>query len=381
MTSRKHFWNNIFAVAYKEASVVRHDRAFVATVFAQPLMIFMLFGFALSNKPANVPWALLDRDHSPASRRVLQDVQATHYFLEPQLVSSYREGHALLKTGHALALVVIPSGFRRSRERGHAQLQILLDGSDPLSAARVGAYIAMVVRATSAGEIAPATHFADSVIEASGPIDVRQQFWFNGTLRDRNFFLAVFAGMLLTNICLSSMSLGLVAERESGTYEHMLAQPTRPIEIILGKLLPYVAISYGMLVFATCLPGVVFGFWPNGSLFALALVTLPFVLASLGVGVLVSTYAETSAQAVFLTVFFILPSFVLSGSMLPYQLMPHGVREIGALFPLRWYQIALRGIFERGAGVAEIAVPLLVLTAMFAAILIVTGRRMPSRLG
>src|SRR5262249_56386635 len=102
----------------------------------------------------------------------------------------------------------------------------------------------------------------------------------------------------------------------------------------------------------------------------LIVVTLPFVLASLGIGVFVSTLARTSAQSVFITVFFILPSFVLSGVMFPYQLMPHGVREIGGLFPLRWYQIALRRIIERGAGIAEVAAPLLVMFGLFALILI-----------
>ena len=161
----------------------------------------------------------------------------------------------------------------------------------------------------------------------------------------------------------------------------MLALPTTPIEIVLGKLVPYVAISYGVLLFATIATGLVFGIWPQGSWLALLLVTLPFVLGSLTVGVFVSALAHTSAQAVFISVFFILPSFVLSGVMFPYQFMPHGVREIGAIFPLRWYQIASRRIIERGAGLADVAVPALVLTTMFAVILAAVAWRMKPRLG
>ena len=117
-----------------------------------------------------------------------------------------------------------------------------------------------------------------------------------------------------------------------------------------------------------------------GSWTALLLVTLPFVLSSLAIGVFVSTLAKTSGQAVFISVFFIMPSFVLSGSMFPYQLMPPGVREVGYLLPLRWYQIALRRVIERGAGLADVALPMLALFGLFAALLLLIRWRMQPRL-
>ncbi len=379
--ARQRFWSNVAAVAYKEASVIRHDRALLATVFAQPVMMLLLFGLALSNKPANVPWAVLDQSHSALSRRFIQEVQATGYFLDPHPVASYAGGRARLQRGAALAFLVIPQSFRRDVERGQPRVQLLLDGSDPLSAARVGSYVGQVASAFEARASAPDSHYPDAHVRSVGLIDVRQRFWFNATLRDRDFFLSALAGMLLTNLCLSATSLGLVAERETGTYEQMLALPTRPIEIVLGKLVPYVAISYGVLLLALLGAGFGFGIWPRGSWLTLCLVTLPFVLASLAIGVFVSTLAHTSAQAVFITVFFILPSFVLSGSLLPDQFMPHGVREIGALFPLRWYQIALRRIVARGGGLDDVAVPGLALLALFGVILAAIRWRMKPRLG
>src|SRR5262249_53044592 len=201
------------------------------------------------------------------------------------------------------------------------------------------------------------------------------------TLRDRDFFLAALAGILLTNVGLSATSLGLGGERGNGTNEQMLALPTTPIEIVLGKLVPFVAISYGVLLFGILGSGLVFGIWPLGSWLTLFVVTFPFVLASLAIGVFVSTLARTSAQAVFITVFFILPSFVLSGAMYPYQFMPHGVREVGGLFPFRWYQIILRRIIERGAGFLDVALPVLVLMVLFGVLLLAIGWRMRPRLG
>jgi ABC-2 type transport system permease protein len=379
--TRRSFWSNVAAVAYKEASVIRHDKALLATVFAQPVMMFLLFGMALSNKPANVKWLVLDRSHSAVSRRFVQDVQMTGYFKPPQSVWSYEEGRRQLKDADALAFVVIPKSFRRDIERGRPRVQLLVDGSDPLSAARVAAYIGQVAAAFATRPVTMAARTAGGAENLPMPVDLRQRFWFNPTLLDRNFFLAALAGMLLTNLCLSATSLGLVAERESGTYEQMLALPTTPLEIVLGKLVPFVGLSYSVFGLATLAAGLFFGAWPQGSWLALVVVTLPFVLASLAIGVFVSTLAHTSAQAVFITVFFIMPSFVLSGSMFPYQLMPHGVREVGALFPLRWYQIALRRIIERGAGLTEVMGPILALVILFGVILAGIRWRMKPRLG
>ena len=374
-------WSNITAIAYREASTLRHDKGFLPIVSVQPLMLLLLFGFVLSNKPANVPWAVLDQSQTAVSRKIVQEVQATGYFLVPRKVASYEAGRDLLKEGKALALLVIPSGLRRDLERGQPQVQLLLDGSDPLSAARVGAYISQVAAAFEIETLSPRTRAADDRVRLPGAIDIRQRFWFNPALRDRAFFLAAMAGMLLTNFCLSVTSLGLVGERENGTYEQMLSLPTTVIEIVLGKLLPYVIIAYGLLLFSVVARGIVFGLWPKGSWLALFVATLPFVLASLAVGVFVSTLAHSSAQAVFIGVFFIMPSMVLSGVMLPYQLMPRGVREVGGIFPLRWYQITLRRIIERGAGLAEVAGPMLILLALFAALLVAIRWRMKPRLG
>jgi ABC-2 type transport system permease protein len=369
---RSRFLANVLAVAYRETVALRHDQAFLGAVLVQPVMMLLLFGFALSNQPAHVPWVVLDQDRSAASRGFVEAVQQTGYFLAARPVTSYQAGIEQLRGGDAVAFVIIPADFRRDIERGRPQVQVLLDGTDPISAARVGGIISQV------GAAYQVRGDAEPVPPA---VEVRQRFRFNPTLRDREFFLAALAGMLLTNVCLSATSLGIVGERESGTYEHMLSQPTTALEIVFGKLAPYVGISYVVLLLAVAAAGLAFGIWPRGSWAALLLVTLPFVLASLAIGVFVSTLASTSAQAVFISVFFILPSFVLSGSMFPYQLMPPGIREIGFVLPLRWYQISLRRIIERGAGLADVAVPILALWALFTGLMLLIRWRLKPRLG
>jgi ABC-2 type transport system permease protein len=377
---RARFWSNITALAYREASVLRHDKTFLVTVFMQLVAMLLLQGYVLTNKPANVPWAVLDRNQTEVSRRLVEDIRTTGYFLPPVSVASYEEGRALLKNGDALALLVIPSSLRRDFERGRPRVQLLLDGSDPLSAARVADYIGRVAGTFQIGT-APHGHDPDAPVRGRRAVDIRQRFWFNPTLKESIFFIAALAGMTLTNFCFSATGQGLVGEKEQGTYEQVLSLPTTAVEIVLGKLLPHVVLGYALMVLAIVAPGLMLGFWPKGSWLALFLVTAPFLLASLAIGVFISTLAKNSAQAVFLTVFFIMPSFVLSGVLLPYQLMPDVVRHIGGMLPLRWYQIALRRITERGAGVAEIVGPMLVLFVLFLVLLTAIRWRMKPRLG
>ena len=372
------FWSNVFAVAYRETRILRHDRTLIGMLVAQPVVMLLIFGLVLSNKPRNVPWAVLDRSDTSASRKLVHDLYATGYFLGPVSVTNYPEGRDRLHDGKSLVLLVIPDEFAADLGRGSARVQLLLDGSDPLSSARIAGYINAAVATFHAR---PVAERATGPKRLPGVVDIRQRFRFNPTLRDRNFFLASIAGMLLTNVCFAATSLGLVGEKENGTYEQMLSLPIGALEIVLGKLIPHVGIAYGLLATVITIAGAVFGVWVKGSLFALAAISLPFILASLTIGVLVSVFARTTGQAIFLTVFFTMPSFVLSGSMLPYQLMPHGVREVGALFPLRWYQISLRRIVERGGSLVDVAIPGLALFLLFTVLILVVRARMKPRLG
>ena len=371
------FWSNVLAVAYREARLLRNP-TMAGALILQPIVMLLLFGAVLSNQPRNVPWTVLDRSDTVASRKLVSDIHASGYFLHPIPSTNYPEGRGLLFGGQALVMLVIPKDFAVEIAKGSARVQLLVDGSDPLSSARVAGYISALA---ATFEPRPAADHRRGPAKLPGAIDIRQRFRFNPTLRDRDFFLASIAGMMLTNICFGATSIGLVGEKESGTYEQILSLPISATEVVIGKLLPHVVIAYALLGATLLASGLGFGVWVHGSPLALLIVTLPFVLASLTIGVLVSVLARTTAQAIFITVFFTLPSFVLSGSMLPYELMPHGVRELGAVFPLRWYQISLRRIVERGAGMSDVAIPLLALVLTFTVLLVTVRALMKPRLG
>ena len=372
---------NILAIAYKEASLLRHDQTVFVSVVVLPIMMTVVMGLGLSFEPRRIRWAVLDRSEDAVSRRLVGEIAADAAFLPPQRVTDLAAGQAMLAAGRLNAFLVVPHDFRRQLERGRAPVQVQLDGSDPLTAARVGGFISQIATSLgSGGREAPAIE-RGSRNPPNAPVDLRQRFHFNPTLADRDFYLSALSGFVLTNLCLSFAALGLVAEKENGTYEQMLAQPTSPLEVVIGKLVPTVAAGYFGLTVAIVAAGLLYGFWPAGNVLVLYTGALPFMLATLGIGVFVSSLARDSAQAVFVSVFFLMPSFVLSGSLLPYELMPHGVREFGGLLPLRWYQIIARRVIDRGAGLDQILVPMGVLLAMFGAMLLAIRWRMKPRLG
>ena len=308
----RSLWSDVLAVAYKETMVLRHDRPLMATLLVQPVTFLVILGMAVSFTPRNVEWAALDRSDTAVSRRLVSEIEISGYFRPVRRIASYEEAARLLQTAEILAAVVIDRDFARDLERGAPTIQVLLDGADPLQAARIGGAITRIAASfdTRADTVRVRP---DAALAPAGPIDVRQRFWFNPTLRDSEFFMSALAAMLLTNLCFGATGLALVGERENGTYEQMLALPTSAVAIVLGKLVPYVALCY-MQVFVALIPaGLLLGYWPQGSWITLLIVTLPFVLASLGIGTFVSSLATTSAQAVFLSVFFILPSMILSG--------------------------------------------------------------------
>jgi ABC-2 type transport system permease protein len=367
----RRFVRNVLAIAYKEASLLRHDQTLFTSVLVLPVMMTVVMGLALSFRPQQIRWAVLDQSDDPVSRRLIGDLAADPAFLPPIHVTSQEAGREQLAAAHLNAFVVIPYDFRRALERGRAEVQVQLDGSDPILAARVGGYVSQIAaNLGAAGNQGrePADLVRGTRSAPGSPVDLRQQFRFNPTLDDREFYLAALSGFVLTNLCLSFAALGLVAEKENGTYEQMLAQPTSPLEVIVGKLVPNVVAGYLGLSVSLVAAGLMYGFWP-------------VMLATLGIGVFVSSVARDSAQAVFVAVFFLMPSFVLSGSLLPYELMPHGVREFGGLLPLRWYQIIARRVIDRGAGLTQVLVPIGVLLSIFAVMMLAIRARMKPRLG
>src|SRR5262249_22085480 len=188
----------ILVIAYREVLLLRHNPSVLSMVFMQPPMMLFLFGVCISNTPANVPWVVLDRSNTAMSRRLVAEIEHTGYVLPPRAVDGYAEVTEQLRRGDAVAALVIPHDLARDAVRGSASVQLLLDGSDPLSAARIGFYMAQVVTAFTGPRTIEPRFAAAATTSSASPFAIRQRMLFNATLRDRKFFLAALVGMLLT---------------------------------------------------------------------------------------------------------------------------------------------------------------------------------------
>jgi ABC-2 type transport system permease protein len=348
-------------------------------IVAQPILLLIIYGTMITYQAYNIRWVVEDRDQSELSRRLVSEVMATGRFEPPMQAFGEAARLGAFKRRYAAAALVIPEGFKRQMLRGEpAYAQLLLNGADPLVATRAGSYIAQVAaRLLPYGPPAISSQaFAEAV--GGARIEIRKRFWYNPTLSDRFYFLSALPAILMTQICIALASIAMVMEKEQGTMEQLLASPVNTLELVLGKTTPYVVLSYVLLLGVLLAEIFVFGMPFRGSLIALCVATLPFILATSAIGLLFSSISATLLQAVFIGFFFILFSVNLSDYFYPTQTMPDAVRISSYLFPMKYAVAILRGIGVRGATLAEMWFPisasLLYFVVMLAVVVRVTRR-------
>jgi ABC-2 type transport system permease protein len=372
-------WRNIRSLLWKETVRLRRERRTLGVIVLQPVMLLIIYGTMITYQAYNIRWVVEDRDQSELSRRLVSEVMATGRFQPPMYALGKAARLQTFKRRYAVAALVIPEGFKRAMLRGEpAYAQLLLNGADPLVATRAGSYIAEVAaRLLPYGPPAVSSQaFADAV--GGARIEVRKRFWYNSTLSDRFYFLSALPAILMTQICIALASIAMVMEKEQGTMEQLLASPLNTLELVLGKTLPYVVLSYMLLLGVLLAEIFVFRMPLRGSLIALCVATLPFILATSAIGLLFSAISTTLLQAVFIGFFFILFSVNLSDYFYPTQTMPEVVRLSSYLFPMKYEVAILRGIGVRGATLAEMWFPigasLLYFFVMLAVVVRVTRR-------
>ncbi len=368
-------WRNVRAILWKEVVRLLNDRPTMQVILVQPVIFLIIYGAMITYQIYNIRWFVEDRDHTEMSRRFVSEIHATGRFEPPGFVLGDRARMDAFTRHHASAGVVIPEGFRRRAMRGEpAYVQVLLNGADPLVATRAGAYIAQIA-ARFQPRGAPAISTAHAAELAGGArIELRKRFWYNPTLSDRFYFLAALPAILLTQISLALASASLAIERERGTYESLIASPVKPIEIVLGKTAPYALISYAILFGVILAEYLFFGMHFRGSLVALTVATLPFILANASIGLFFSTISSGLFQGAFIGFFFILFSVNLSDFFYPTQTMPTAIRLSSYLFPMKYYVAILRGIGVRGATLVEMWFPITACIVYFGIMLAILTR-------
>jgi drug efflux transport system permease protein len=341
------------SIIWKEFIQMRRDRGTLALMLGIPIMQLTLFGYAIRQDVRNLPTVVFDASHSQESRELVQRFGATGNFHMRGEVPSYAEALRRVDAGHARAAIVIPEDYARRLKRGRsAQVQVLVDASDPTaSQSAIGA--ALLVGQTGNVRII-SQRLGTQMQEGRQPLDVRVRPLYNPALKSVLFIVPGIIGMILSNILIVITALGVVREREHGTLEQLIVTPLTRTEIMLGKITPYMLVGLIQLTAVLLVGSLVFRVPIRGSVPLIYAMSFLFVFASLGLGLLVSTLARNQAQAIQISFFFLLPNVLLSGFMFPREAMPPVANEIGLILPLTHFLQIMRGIVLKGVGLESL---------------------------
>jgi ABC-2 type transport system permease protein len=353
------------AMVRKEFVQMRRDPTTLRLMLAVPVMQLLIFGFAVRTDVRNLPTVIFDQSRTQESRSFVQSLVATDNFVVKSEVHSYAEALEAVDAGRARAAVVFPPDYARRLKRGDtAPIQVLVDASDPtasqsaIAAAQLVGQITnrklVTLRAGAAGN--PTTQL---------PVDVRVRPLYNPALANAIFIVPGLIGMILSNTLIIITALTIVRERETGTLEQLIVTPLAKWEIMLGKIAPYVLVGYMQLTIVLVVGYFVFHVPIRGPLLALYGASFLFIVASLGLGLFVSTLGRNQAQVMQTAFLFLLPNILLSGFMWPREAMPVAARYVGIFLPLTHYLRLVRGIVLKGNGLTELWPQLLAL-AVFA---------------
>ena len=359
------FW----PMLWKEFIQMRRDRLTFVMMTGLPAVQLVLFGYAIQTDVRHLKTVVLDESRTAESRALVNVMINTGSFDLVGAVSDRAQLRDAIESGVASAALVIPPDYERNIKRGRtAEAQIIVDAADPQSSssAIAGAQLAALAR----GATIISEHY-----RAPPPIDMRVRPWYNPEQRSAVFIVPGVIGILLTITMILITSTAIVRERERGTLEQLIVTPISKPSLMLGKLVPFVLVGYVQMTVVMGLGKLIFRIPTVGSFALLYLLTIPFIVASLGVGLLISTVARNQVQAMQFSFFFMLPNILLSGYIFPRVAMPLPAQWFGLLLPLTYYLNILRGILLKGVGIAQLWRPTLALSVFATLILLISVRR------
>ncbi|MET0181970.1 MAG: ABC transporter permease [Caulobacterales bacterium] len=369
-------WSRVFAVFLKELVQMRRDRLTFAIMVAMPIVQLFLFGYAINTDPRHLPAAVEMREDGPMTRSFLASLRASSFFDIRAVTTDADAGDQLLRSGEVNFLIVVPEGFERRLVRGERpQILIAADASDPVaSGGAVGAIGEIAARAFAPDFEGPLAKLAPG----QPPYEIIIHRRYNPAGITAFNIVPALLGVILTMTLVMITSIALTREIERGTMENLLATPVRPLEVMIGKTTPYMAVGAIQVVIVLGLGRLLFSLPFEGSLIAFMLAVTIFIFANLMLGYLISTVAKTQMQAMQMTFFVLLPSILLSGFMFPFRAMPFWAQWIGEALPLTHFLRIVREVMLKGAGLGDVLGdigPLALILFVFASIALLRFRR------
>lgn len=362
----------LWAMIVKEFVQIRRDRATLGMMVGIPLVQLILFGYAINSDPRHLPAAVRDADGGPVGRAVVAAMQASSYFDLTLIADGEDEVEAAIRRGRVQFAVTIPADFSRRVMRGERPaLLVAADATDPAATANALSGLTTIARAAARDLSGPLA----SLRPAADPFEIRVHRRYNPEAETRFNIVPGLMGVVLTMTLVIMTSLAVTRERERGTMEFLLATPLRPLEVMLGKIVPYIVIGYAQSALILVAAKGLFSVPMVGSLALLSAITVLFIAANLAVGFTCSTIAANQLQAVQMGFFFFLPSIMLSGFMFPFRGMPAWAQAVGEVLPLTHFLRIVRGILLKGNGLAECGPDVLALAAFLAVVSVVALAR------
>ena len=348
-------WNRLSSLIRKEFIQIIRDPRTLAMTFIMPVVMMFLLGYAATNDVRNIALVVLDQDQTPASRRLIDAYRVADYFTISQPVSSEEEMRDLIDRNAARAGLIIPPGYGSELAGWHsAQVAFVLDGSDPTVASTALAAAQLIGQSVATQINVQRMETRGQAIVTQQPIDVRTQVWFNPGLVSSYYMVPAMIGIILQYLTTMLTATSIVRERERGTIEQLIVTPLRSWELIIGKLMPYVLIAFLNTIEVLTIGVVLFHVPINGDLLLLLALTGLFLVTTLGIGLLISTIANTQQEAMLTTMFTLLPSIFLSGFFFPLAAMPVWLQVLSFAIPLRYFLIIARGIVLKGVGLSAL---------------------------
>lgn len=358
----------VTAIAKKEFRHVRRDPFTLVMAFILPFIIVLIFGYAIEFNLSEIPTAFVDFDKKPSSRQLIESFSSSGYFKAIH-ASSPTEALRLLEAERAKAVVIIPANFEKDLKSGRqGQVQVLMDAADNSSVSSISGYLGDVQKRAQ-GKILEA--------QVLNPLQLKTRFLFNGELRTPWFIVPGLVVVVMAILSILLTSLTIAREWETGSMELLLSTPVRPVEIILGKLIPYGIMGLGSVAMVYLLARVLFGVPFEGSHLVFALGCMLFLVTALTQGMIISIVTRKQVLAMQLAMMMgLLPSILLSGFIFPIESMPVFFRFATMIIPARWFMIIARNSFLQTVGISGLATSFVALLALTCVLMLIGSKKL-----
>jgi len=373
----KSFIKNVANIVLKEFLQFKRDPKMFGIILIAPVVQLVLLGYAATLDVKEIKTVILDNDKSEYSRKLIEDVGSSNFFLIYDFAENYKEVTETIDKGDATFAIIIPNDFEYKIGRNEkAPIQTIFNGSDGNTASIAAGYFTKIINSFSTNIVYSLQDKNGIKISKTGNISPEVRVWYNPEISTRNFMVPGIVALLLSIITLILTSLAIVKEKEIGTLEQLIVTPIKPIELILGKIIPFIILGFIAVLIVIAAMNLIFGITVRGSLSFLLFSSFLYLLSTLGLGLFVSTISTTQQQAMMISIFGVMmPMLYLSGFAFPIENMPPIIQYISYFIPLRYFVTIIRGVVLKGIGFYELYFDTLMLFITGILILFLSAKR------